>query len=77
MTGDDDFLIAEDDDVGLEGRAPAPPRPWRILIVDDDHEVHAVTRLSLRRFVFEERPVELISAYSAAEAIEILSMDLG
>ena len=73
MTGDDDFLIAEDDDVGLEGRAPAPPRPWRILIVDDDHEVHAVTRLSLRRFVFEERPVELISAYSAAEAATLLA----
>ena len=77
MSGDDDFLIAEDEDEdehGAEALAPVPQDPWRILIVDDDAEVHAVTRLSLRRFTFEGRPVELISAYSAAEARDILAV---
>ena len=72
MTGDDDFLIADDDEAA-DGHAPAVVAPWRILIVDDDREVHAVTRLSLRRFSFEGRPVELISAYSAAEARDVLA----
>ena len=72
MTGDDDFLIAEDEDEA-ESHAQTALEPWRILIVDDDAEVHAVTRLSLRRFSFEGRPVELISAYSAAEARDILA----
>ena len=72
MTGDDDFLISDEDEGAGHPVAPAQT-PWRILIVDDDAEVHAVTRLSLRRFMFEGRPVELISAFSAAEARDVLS----
>jgi len=47
--------------------------PWRILIVDDEPGLHDVTRLICRRMKFKEKPVELISAHSAAEAMEILS----
>lgn len=46
--------------------------PWRVLIVDDDLEVHTVTRLILAKTVFKQRPVELLSAYSAAEAQQML-----
>jgi len=45
---------------------------WKILIVDDDEEVHRVTRWVLRRFSFENRQVELISTYSAREAQNVL-----
>lgn len=55
--------------------APAPspaPRaatvPWCVLLVDDDAEVHDVTRLALRKFEFQQRGLELLSAYSAREA---------
>ncbi|HEY0562279.1 MAG TPA: HD domain-containing phosphohydrolase [Methylophilus sp.] len=41
---------------------------WCVLIVDDDPEVHAVTRLALRDFQFENREVQIISAYSGEEA---------
>ncbi len=44
--------------------------PWCVLVIDDDPEVHAVTRLALRGFEFQQRPLELLSAYSAAEARE-------
>lgn len=47
-------------------------RGWKILIVDDDEEVHRVTKWVLRRFTFENRPVELISTYSAREAKTVL-----
>lgn len=44
------------------------PRNWKILIVDDEKDVHTVTRLALRRLIFEESPMEFLSAHSAAEA---------
>ena len=44
-----------------------------VLIVDDDETVIQVTRLVLSRFRFDNHALELICAYSGAEAIEILS----
>ncbi len=52
--------------------SPSRLPPWRILIVDDDIEVHTVTRLILDKTVFKQRTVELLSAFSAAEAKKIL-----
>lgn len=49
-----------------------PPRTWKILVVDDDEEVHVVTRLALQGIIFFERPLELISAYSGKECIDLL-----
>lgn len=44
------------------------PQPFNILIVDDDDEVHQVTKLVLNDFVFERRPMNFISVYSKAAA---------
>ena len=46
--------------------------PWKVLIVDDEPEVHSVTRLVLGNFRFAERPLDLISAYSSREAEQLL-----
>jgi len=58
--------------------APAPdptPKPtgdgsvaWKILVVDDDEEIHRVTHMVLSNLLVEERAIELIDAYSAKEA---------
>ena len=70
---DDDWLIEEDEEVQPAGGAGAPDqRQWRVLIVDDDVDVHAVTRLALRNVSFKGRELELFSAYSGREAFEIL-----
>ncbi len=45
-----------------------PLKPWKILVVDDDTDIHEVTELALKRLVFEERGIEFIHAYSATEA---------
>jgi len=47
--------------------------PWQVLLVDDEPEVHALTRLVLGRASFEAKPIELHSAYSAAEARRFLA----
>jgi signal transduction histidine kinase len=47
-------------------------KPWRILIADDEPDVHHVTRLVLEGRIVLDRDIELLSAYSAEEAKEIL-----
>jgi response regulator RpfG family c-di-GMP phosphodiesterase len=47
-------------------------RPWKILIVDDEKDVHTVTRLALKRFDFEGRGLEFIHSYSAEEAMHVV-----
>ena len=49
-------------------RAPA----WKVLIVDDEPEVHQVTRLVLGGFRFDNRPLELLSAHTARAARDLL-----
>ena len=44
------------------------PKPGKVLVVDDEPEVHQVTRLVLGNFRFADRPLELLSAYSSIEA---------
>lgn len=53
---------------GEERQPPSGDQAWRILVVDDDPEVHVVTRMALRGMRFDGLPVEIISVYSAAEA---------
>ena len=45
---------------------------WKILIVDDEIEVHNMTKNVLSNFVFENKQLEFISAFTGQEAIEIL-----
>lgn len=49
--------------------------PWTVMIVDDDTEVHSFTKLALHDFVFERKPLRFLSAYNAAEAVELLEQN--
>lgn len=62
----DDFL---EDDEESEGKEI---QPWLMLVVDDEVGIHDVTKIALKRFSFEGRPLEFLSAYSAEEALSIL-----
>jgi signal transduction histidine kinase/DNA-binding response OmpR family regulator len=70
MTTDDDTLLFADEDSMATVADGAPP--WVILVVDDDAEVRAMTRLLLADFRFEGRRAELIDAGSAAAGERIL-----
>ncbi len=50
-------------------------KPWRILVVDDDVQVHIMTDLLFKDFVFEGSPFQAVHAYSAAEAAQRLAQD--
>lgn len=47
----------------------------KLLIVDDDHDVHSVTELLLRDLTFDGYRLQLLHAYSSIEAFNILQQD--
>lgn len=49
--------------------------PWMVLIVDDEPDVHSMTRMVLGDFEFENRPLEFVSAHAGEESLEILKAD--
>jgi diguanylate cyclase (GGDEF)-like protein len=67
---DADLLHLLDD--GDPASVPAQVPPWKVLIVDDDEDVHMATELSLRGLLVEGRSLAFLHAYSAAEAYESL-----
>ena len=68
----DELIFAKEDEFELEFSSETA---WSVLIIDDDIEVHSVTKLALHDFTFENKRLELVSAYSAKEAKEILSQN--
>ncbi len=65
---DDELLFAEE----APRQEEVPQEVWKLLIVDDEEDVHAVTRLVLQDYEFEGRRLELLSAYSGQEAEALL-----
>ncbi len=59
--------IARDDGHGVEAAK------WKILIVDDDEDVHEVTKMALNDFSFNSRELEIMSAYSGEEARRLIN----
>ncbi|GAC20068.1 bifunctional diguanylate cyclase/phosphodiesterase [Paraglaciecola arctica] len=49
---------------------------WNVLVVDDDEEIHSVTRLALSDLVVNDKNLHFIHAYSGAEALKIIE-DMG
>ena len=71
MLSTDPDLILEDDDPSETASAPEP-EPWRILIVDDDVDVHVVTKFALSSANFQGRRLSFLHAYSGKEALAVL-----
>jgi PAS domain S-box-containing protein len=72
-TNKGEWLIYDDVAAG----APPPETveeeiPWRVLIVDDDVDVHVVTRFSLRNVTYLGRRLKLFHAYTGKEAYKVL-----
>ncbi len=47
-------------------------KKWDILIVDDEKDVHKITKMVLRNFDFQGKSLNILSAYSAMEARKVL-----
>ncbi|HEY0487891.1 MAG TPA: HD domain-containing phosphohydrolase [Telluria sp.] len=49
--------------------------PWKVLLVDDEPDIHDITKLTLSRFRLDGRALHFVHAYSGAEAKEVLSRE--
>lgn len=53
-------------------RDPDRLMPWKVLVVDDEEEVHRLTQMVLEDYTFESRELEILEAFSGHEAIKII-----
>jgi len=65
---DDSLLFAEEEDV-----VPSSGETWKIIIVDDEPDVHHVTKLVLKDFSFLGKKLEFVSAYSGDDAKRLIA----
>ncbi|MCL1467532.1 adenylate/guanylate cyclase domain-containing response regulator [Argonema galeatum] len=74
---DDELIFAEEDDERLltndkKSKDSQIESSWKVLIVDDEIEIHNVTKLALDDFIFEGKSLTFISASSGKEAKELI-----
>jgi diguanylate cyclase (GGDEF)-like protein len=67
----DDFLFIDDSDEE-EILECSETETWKVLIVDDDPEIHSVTQLALSDLIVLGRRLEYFHAYSGQEACQLL-----
>ncbi len=46
--------------------------PWKIMVIDDDPDLHPLTKLVLKEMMFDGRPLTFINGYSGAEARQLI-----
>lgn len=67
-------MLFADEAPEADDQPPGPAStPWCVLLVDDDAEVHTVTKLALRGFEFQGKGLELLSATSGRQGLEIFA----
>ena len=67
VTDDDRIYFSEEDADHAVINEPETEKPWKIIIADDQEEIHSVTKLVLDDFTFQNRGLVFLSAYSGEE----------
>lgn len=65
----DELLFADETPEEVSG---VRGKSWKVLIVDDEDDVHSTTRLVLDDFSFEGAGLDFLSAYTAEEAVSVM-----
>lgn len=75
LVEDDELILLEDDEIiplVEEDDKPFPEDSWKVMVVDDDLAVHQATKLALKNFVFDGKPLLLLEAFSSSEAKQLI-----
>ena len=57
------------------GKSADSAAPWKVLVADDDKDMHAVVNQALAKLTVAGRPVQICHAYDGAEACRMLDQD--
>ncbi|WP_052566827.1 response regulator [Candidatus Magnetobacterium casense] len=66
---DDSFFYQE----GRVSSFSETAQRWKVMIVDDEPEVHTMTRFALSNFAYEGKSLDFLSAYSGGEAKHLIA----
>ncbi|MDB5764216.1 MAG: hypothetical protein JWQ21_3211 [Herminiimonas sp.] len=70
---EEDFVFLDENvSTGAIVHSAAMP-VWRVMIIDDDGDVHSSTVFALGNVEMQHRPLEFLHAYTAAQAREVLA----
>jgi diguanylate cyclase (GGDEF)-like protein len=76
---EDDLVFADEAHEAHEAAhqlaSDAAPGAWRVMIVDDDADVHSTTTFALGSLEVHGRPLEFVHAYSRAQAERLLDQE--
>ncbi|MCP4119972.1 MAG: response regulator [Desulfobacteraceae bacterium] len=70
-TGNDDILFAAEESTVTETE-PSKLPPWKLLIVDDEKDVHNMTKMVLSDYSYKNAGLKFLHAYSGMEAKEVI-----
>ena len=76
MTENGEELLFSDDEETPQEEQDVPEQSnkiWKVLIVDDDEEVHSITTLVLKNFSYDGKGIKFLHAYSAEEAKKLMA----
>lgn len=62
------MLFNDNSPAVVENDKPA----WRVLIIDDEDDIHTITKMALKRFQLDGRYLEFVSAFDSKQAKEII-----
>ena len=69
MKPKDDLMFADEASESVE---QSQLSKWKVMLVDDEPDIHEVTKMALGGFDFDGRSIEFISAYSGTEAKDLI-----
>jgi two-component system sensor histidine kinase/response regulator len=74
---EEEFLLPEEPEeesaTATEEVTPTSDTTWEVLIVDDEEDVHQLTRFVLDDYIYQGRKIKFLSAYSAQEAKQLFA----
>jgi diguanylate cyclase (GGDEF)-like protein len=77
---DEDIVFMDEDNIDLESfpdlgvnQTQVDVDRWKVIIADDEPDVHRATEIALRNLTFEGKPIVFISAYSGEECKRLIT----
>lgn len=73
---DQELLFTEDTTVSespSHANKTVHGKPWKVVVIDDDENIHALTNAVLKKFSYKEQPLEIVNGYSGEEACKLMN----
>jgi len=73
ISNNENIVFSKETDTDLENISFLDP--WKVLVVDDEQDIHKITKLALNDYQFKNRKIRLLNAFSSSQAKEIIKKE--